>query len=192
MIGVPQENPLVPTHGRYPSAHAKEAPVDADGELRVPVHDAELHAGLYGRGGVLRPRHGRSVRPQPDRHVVTRTDQDIARVRAPRQPSDRVVVPHHDRRRAGRRASDVKRPYRPVHAAGRDHRVVVLVPVVCEDLGRHRWWCQPGRQRHRGRGMHGDLIHEVVLRIYRCAQVEDAQVRVGRHGGYYVGIRGAV
>lgn len=188
-VGIPQENPLVPPHGGHPPAHAEEAPVHARDELGVPVHDAELGAQPRAHARVvilLLPRHRRAVVPQAHRHVVARAHEDVAGVGAPGEPADGVLVPLHDRGRAGGGVADVEGAYDPVDACRGDDAVVVLVPVVGEDLGGGRGGGSGeglggGGRRRRGR-VHGYGGDEVVLCRGRGAQVVDAEVGVGRDG----------
>lgn len=158
----------------------------------MPVHDAELHAGPDGRIFGPYSGHGGPVGPEADRHVVAGADEHVAGVRAPGQPADGVVVARHDGRRAGRGGADVEGADHAVHAARGHHGVIVLVPVVGQDLGGHGRGREARRQRRRRRGVYGDLVDQVVLCVDGRPEIEDAQVRVGRDGGYDIGVRGTV
>jgi len=128
-----------------------------------------------------------TVRPDPTRHIVARAQQQIRQMRAPADLPHRVIMAgqHHDG--PLRRGADVEGADEPVDAGGGDGAGPVFVPVVREGLGGRRgggvghgggfvegwgWW-----------GMDGDGEGEVVGGGGRGAQVEDAQVRVGRDGG---------
>lgn len=132
-VGIPQQDPLVPASRSHPAASTKQAPINARHKLRVPVHDAHLRTRPGSRHGSLRLAGG--IVPQPHSHVVAGADQDVACVRAPRQPPHGVLVSVHERARPAIRIADVECPDHAVDAAGRDDGVAVFVPVVGEDFG---------------------------------------------------------
>lgn len=177
-VGIPQQNPLVPAGRGHPAAGAKQTPVDTGNKLGVSVHDAHLRAGLRRRHRPLRLVRG--VVPQPHRHVVAGADQDVARMGTPGQPAHGILVAVHDGQRPAVRIADVKRSNQPVDAAGGDDGVAVLVPVVCEDFRGRR------TRRHgagmAGRRVDGDGGGEVVFGGGGHAEVEYAEMRVGRGG----------
>lgn len=170
-VGIPQQHPLVPAHGRHPAADAEQTPVHARRKLRVAVHDAHLLADA----GAARPGHGPlhgAIVPQAHRHVVTGADEDVAGVRAPSDLADGVLVALHDGLRPAVWIANVKGADDAVDA-GRGHdRVVVLVPVVCEEL--RRCGAAARAAGRRGRCVHGDGRHEVVFSRRGRAQIEEA------------------
>lgn len=105
-------------------------------------------------------------------------------MRAPRQLAHGILVALHERHWPAGRVPDVECAQDAVDATRRDDGIVVLVPVVCEDLGRraaacHVWvdagWCAAG-------GVDGDGGYEVVLCRGRGAEVVEAEVGVGGDG----------
>lgn len=147
----------------------------------MSIHDAQLVTRL-GPGQGAR-RLSRPVVPQPHRHVVAPADEDVARMRAPRQSPNGVLMPVHQAQRTGCGVANVKGANDAVHAARGHDGVVVLVPVVREDFSGRA----AGREARVDAGLgacrvDGDRGHEVVLGRGRGAQVEDAEVRVGRDG----------
>lgn len=152
----------------------------------MPVHDAHLLADP-GAGGGLAVRG--AVVPEAHRHVVAGADEDVAGVRTPGELADGVLVALHEGHGPAGGVANVKGAQDAVYAAGGDDGVVVLVPVVGEDLGGRAaaGGHGGGRVGHAGLGaagaVDGDGRDEVVLCRGRGAQVEEADVRVGRDGG---------
>lgn len=141
-IRIPTQQPLIPPHRSNPTPGPKKTPIHARRELRMAIHHAQLHPRP---DRLSHPScsfhwwlwlwlwlrlHSRPIRPQPHRHVVTRTNQNIRRMRTPRQPAHRVLVAQEERHRPARRIPDVEGADRPVDAPRRDDRLAVLVPVV--------------------------------------------------------------
>lgn len=182
-VGIPQQHPLVPADRGHPAADAKEAPVDAGDKFCVSVHDAHLAADARASGRTVR-RGAAAVVPQAHRHVVAGADEDVAGVRAPRDLADGVLVALHERQGPAVGAANVKRANDAVDAGRRDDGVVVLVPVVREELRWRRAAAHAHAAHARRRRVHGDRRHEVVLGRRRRPQVKQPQVRVGRDGGY--------
>lgn len=89
----------------------------------------------------------------------------------------------HHRQRASVRVPYIEGPEYPVYTARRHDSIVVLIPVVGQDLGRG---CRPSGTS--GPSVDGDGRRQVVLCRGRRAKIEDAEVRVGRHGGDQSGI----
>lgn len=135
---IPHEYPLIPPYTSNPPTSSKQTPVHARYKLRMPIHQPQLHPLPHRRH--LRPRrrrrHGTPIRPHPHRHIVTRRNQHVSRMRTPRYPPDRVLVASQQRHGPARRIPHVKGADHPVDARGSDQRVVVLVPVVGQYLGR--------------------------------------------------------
>ena len=113
-------------------------------------------------------------------------------MRAPGEPADGVLVARHDGQRTAGGIAHVKSADGAVDARGRDHGLVVLVPVVRQNLGGHGAGeglavaeAREAGAGHRvggGRGVHGHDGDEVVFGGHGGAEVVDAQVRVARHG----------
>ncbi len=187
-VGIPQQHPLVPACRGHPASDAKETPVDTGDELCVPIHDAHLLTDAR----AARSRDDRALRgavvPQAHRHVVAGADEDVAGVGAPGDLADGVLVALHEGLGPAVGAANVKGADDAVDAGGRDHGVVVLVPVVREELG------GGGAAAHAAAGwrrVHRHRGHEVVLGGRGRAQVKEAQVGVGGDGGYQGRVGGA-
>ena len=192
---IPHQHPLIPPATRAPPLGPKQAPIQADHELRMRVHAPQLsRATRLRRNQPLRlrprPRPDRApVAPHAHRHVVARAQQHVRQVRAPRHAAHRIIMARQHGERAGprfascprsrrglvaaARAADVERAYRAIDAGDRDDPFAVLVPVVRQRLGGRvvRGVVRGERQDAAGGGRGG------------CAQVEEAQVRVGGDGG---------
>lgn len=212
-IGIPQQNPFIPSHTRNPATSAKQTPIHARRKLCVSVHQAQLHPrpdrGIHvalgcGRGAA--EPHGGAVGPQAHRHVVAGADEDVGGVWAPGEPADGVLVAGHHGQGAIVGHAQVKGPDDAVDAGGGDDArgsvgaAGVFVPVVCQDLGGLRGrqgllllGVVGGGRREQAvagrRGLvDGDVGDEVVLGRGREAQVEEAEARVGGDGGEEGGV----
>lgn len=183
---IPHQHPLIPAGRCQPAAGTEQTPIDARGELGVAVHDAKL--GTDGNG--VRSKlllGGRAVGPDADRHVVTGAGEHIASVGTPRQAADGVLVAGKNGGWSAGRVAQVEGADDTVDACRSDDRVAVLVPVVRQNFRWHgtaeglacreEWQRGPGPLRRR---MGRDDGRQVVLGRHWCAQVEDANVRVGR------------
>lgn len=155
----------------------------------MPVHDAHLLADTRAVAwtrddGPLRG----AVVPQAHRHVVAGADEDVAGVGTPRDLADGVLVALHEGQGPAVGAANVKGADDAVDAGRGDDGVVVLVPVVREELrGR-------GAAAHAAAGrrrVHGHRRDQMVLGGRGRAQVKEAQVRVGGDGGYQGRVGGA-
>lgn len=104
---------------------------------------------------------------------------------APGQLPNSVLVAKHGGEGALRRVADVKGADDPVHAGGGHDGIVVLVPVVCQDLGRGggRVGITRGEGDAGRRRVDGDGGYQVVLGRGWGAEVEDAKMRVRGDGG---------
>ena len=133
----------------------------------------------WGRGRRL----GRAVGPHTDGHVVARADEDVTGVRAPCDTADGVFVSGQDGERAAGGVAKVESADDAVDAGGRYYGVVVLVPVVGQDLGGHGAGVGfAGRETREdspcGRRMDGYDGGEVVFGRDGSAEVVDAKVGV--------------
>lgn len=79
----------------------------------------------------------RTISPHAHRHVVASAHEDVARVGGPSDAPDGIFMPCENGEGPSRRISNVKGAKYSVDTARGDHRVVVLVPVVGENLSRH-------------------------------------------------------
>lgn len=83
-------------------------------------------------------------------------------MRAPSQLPYGVFVALHERQRSAVGIADIERAQQAIDAASSDHGVVVLVPVVREDLrGWAASWSSSAALRRAG--VDGDCRNEMVL-----------------------------
>lgn len=126
-----------------------------------------------------------TVGPHPACHVVASAQEHVARVRAPGQFSDGVVVAGQDGEGAlGGAGADVEGADLLVDARGCDDGGAVFVPVVGQGFrGRGGLRGVTGRVRDDGWGrVQGDGEDEVVGCRGRGAEIKDSKVGVGRDG----------
>lgn len=105
---------------------------------------------------------------------------------APRQPAHGVLMAVEQRHGSAGGVPDIEGAQYAIHAGGCDHGVVVLVPVVSEDLGRRGGGegLAVGQEGAASRGgVDGYHSREVVLSRDGGAEVEDPEVAVRGGGG---------
>lgn len=200
---VPDQDLLVPAAACAPPSGSEQAPVHAHGELGVSAHSSQLppssscavavaavdEVGFESRPGAVAVA---AVGPDPAGHVVAGAQERVARVGAPGQFADGVVVAGQDGEGAlGGAGSDVEGADLSVDAGGGDDAGAVFVPVVGQGFrgrggGSRR---VSGRMRDVGRGrVQGDGEDEVVGCRGGGAEIEQPEVGVGGDGGEHEGV----